>query len=304
MCGLSSDPIPKIHFFFTFLFWLKPRSASDPISSAVLPIWDSFYILLNLYVSQVSACFLLPFSYCSSILFKPFQLWISFKSQSHLDYVIYSPPSYPPWGHSFMDDSSYWLFVTLFSMIPALILGYMNIHVNDLSNILPFPLLKLFSVDNITFYSTLTLHFLGDILGLIIFNNCISLKVLVQIYPSLWSLPLVTCISRLHSLVLKFHQSLHPSMVFSLLILLPFQCLLLFMPLFLSLSRSNSMSIITYSHVYTSNSSKCSLALLYSLFKTPYLVKTSFLSAPHLILSRCIHLGRNIALCFFPLRLL
>ena len=52
----------KYIFFFTFLFWLKPRSASDPISSAVLPIWDSFYILLNLHVSQVSACFLLPFS--------------------------------------------------------------------------------------------------------------------------------------------------------------------------------------------------------------------------------------------------
>ena len=84
-----------------------------------------------------------------------------------------------------MDNISYWLFVILFSMIPALILGYMNTHVNDLSNILTFPLLKLFSADNVTFYSTLTIHFLGDILGLIIFNNYNSLKVLVQIYPSL-----------------------------------------------------------------------------------------------------------------------
>ena len=150
-----------------------------------------------------------------------------------------------------MDNISYWLFVILFSMIPALILGYMNTHVNDLSNILTFPLLKLFSADNVTFYSTLTIHFLGDILGLIIFNNYNSLKVLVQIYPSLWLLPLVTCISRSYSLVLKFHQSLHPRTVFSLLILLPFQCLLFSMPLFLSLSRSDSMSIITYSHVYS-----------------------------------------------------
>lgn len=60
----------------------------------------------------------------------------------------------------------------------------MNTQVNDLSNILPFSLLKLFSADNVTFYSTLTIHFLGDILGLI-FNNYNSLKVLVQIYPNL-----------------------------------------------------------------------------------------------------------------------
>jgi len=247
LCGFFSDPIPKIHFF--------SPSGSDWNQDLLLRIlfpqqyfqsgtaFISYWIYMWVKYLLVSYCYFLFFFHSLKAISTLNLIWISisFRLCHLLSFILSSL------GHSFMGDISYWLFVILFSMIRALILGYMNTHVNDLSNILTFPLLKLFSADNVTFYSTLTIHFLGDILGLIIFNNYNSLKVLVQIYPSPWSLPLVTCISRSYSLVLKFHQSLHPSTVFSLLILLPFQCLLFSMPL----SRSDSMSIITYSHVYS-----------------------------------------------------
>lgn len=91
------------------------------------------------------------------------------------------------------------------------------------------------------------------------------------------------------SLVLSFD----PSKGFSLLIFLSFHCLLLPIPLFPSLCRLISMSII-HSHAYSLKYFEPSLISLFSLVKTSILIKTNFLSTLYLKLSKCIYLGKNI----------
>lgn len=92
------------------------------------------------------------------------------------------------------------------------------------------------------------------------------------------------------SLVLFFD----PSKGFGLLIFLPFHCLLLPIPLFLSLCRLMSMPIIR-SHAYSLKYFEPSLISLFSLVKTLIPIKTNFLSTLHLKLNKCIYSGKNIA---------
>lgn len=94
LCGFSSDPIPKIHFFSPScsdwnqdlpLRILFPQQYFQ-FGTAFISYWIYMWVKY-LLVSYRHFRTVLPFSVRH----------FKFESQSHLDYVIYSLSSCPPW---------------------------------------------------------------------------------------------------------------------------------------------------------------------------------------------------------------
>lgn len=157
-----------------------------------------------------------------------------------------------------------------------------------------FPTSGIFSTDDTAFCSTLTIHFLINIIGFIIASNYDNFIILIlHILPSDHSLqwPIFPAHSGTqtssnswsqHGFLIQFID-FSATVYYSLFLHLPLE--LYYIPIQLFLTPMHRAS----------NISSPSLASTHSLVHTSTPIKTNFLSALHLDLSKCIYLGKNTA---------